>query len=412
MEAADVLAVDVEAVGVLRRRSGRPCGAGPAVAVEMLEGVRTCRARAADVAFLRQPPGRVASFGPSERRQVVEQRVGPHVGGVTLSARDLLGERDAPLEARTRHAHILETFLDDVDDFVAAIVRLNELGMSLDVPKQRLVVLRKAKEEVDLPDLARLLLVLGAAALLVQILLLLERLAALAIQPLVLLLEQGRLAGLGGTGLVETPKQLLDGELVSRIGGPDELVVRDRKFLPGRLEGGRQLIHEFLGRFPGRRRGAHDLDAVLVGAGEEMRVVPALAVMPCQSVRQYLLVGMSEMWASVDIIDGGGDVEASWHVIPRWMRRSTEYSRAVKSEERRPGWKARMELVRGGERPRGTSRAGSWRPGTQGRIVERVGERIPVRAVGLLPAAAVPALMIRAGWHVGVGDPVLASLVV
>jgi hypothetical protein len=61
--------------------------------------------------------------------------------------------------------------------------------MGVDVREQRLVVFGEAEEEVRLLDPLRLLLVLGAAALLVEVLLLLECLAALAVEPLVLLLE-------------------------------------------------------------------------------------------------------------------------------------------------------------------------------------------------------------------------------
>ena len=131
MEAADVLADEVErvrVVGVLRSRPRRPRAT---LAVQVLEVVLARGARPADVLLLGEPPQRVFAIGPAQGREVVEERIGPHVRHVPLGVRDLVGQRDAPCEIRPGHAHVLEPALDHVHHLVPAVIGPDEVGVGL-----------------------------------------------------------------------------------------------------------------------------------------------------------------------------------------------------------------------------------------------------------------------------------------
>ena len=334
VEAADVLADQMKRVGAERRGGAGPCRARPALAVQVLELVLPRGARSADLAFPRQPPERVASIGPAERREIVEQRVRPHVCGVPLAVRNLVGQRDAPGQPRAGDADVLKSLEDHVAHFVAAILGLDELGMGLQVGEERVVVLGEAEEEIPLANPARLLLVLGTPALFIEVLLLLEGLAALAIQALVLVLEQRRLAGLGRARVVEAAEQLLHGELVAGVRGADEAVVRDSELAPSGFEPRRQLVHERArSLLRGFGRGG-DLLPVLVGARQEEGRVAGLPMKAGEGVRQNLFVGVAEMRQAVDVVDRGGDVETLWHKAPGWRRPKIIANRASRRSRR------------------------------------------------------------------------------
>src|SRR5262249_2055656 len=160
---------------------------------------------------------------------------------------------------------------------------------------------REAEEEVGLANAARLLLVLGAPALLVEILLLLERLAAFAVEALVLVLEQRGITALGRPRLVQPPEQLLDRQLVTRIRGADEAVVGDPELAPGGFEARRQLVDELARSLLGGFGRPGDFLTVLVGAGQEERGIAGLAMKAGQRIRQDLLVGMAQVGQAIDV---------------------------------------------------------------------------------------------------------------
>src|SRR5262249_10740612 len=102
------------------------------------------------------------------------------------------------------------------------------------------------------------------------------------------------------------------------------------ELLPGGLEPWGQLVHE---RPRGLLRGfrcACDLLAVLVGAGQKERGIAGLTVKAGQRVRQDLLVGMAQMRQTIDVIDGGRDVETLWHGSPG-REEERDYSESRKS---------------------------------------------------------------------------------
>jgi len=218
--------------------------------------------------------------------------------------------RDPPRHAGPRDRHVLQPLLDHRQHLVAAVIRLDELRVGLDVGAQPVGVLRQPEEEVLLRQRLHRLLVHRAQLALEQVLGLVERLAGHAVEPLVL-------GQVDVAGRVAAPEDLLHRRLVAVLGGAHVAVVADVQRVPAGAEAGRQLVGEDLRVDAPRLRLARDLHAVLVGAGEEEGVVAALAVIARQAVGDQLLVGVAEVRAGVDVIDRGGDVEAASHGVSR-----------------------------------------------------------------------------------------------
>ena len=89
------------------------------------------------------------------------------------------------------------------------------------------------------------------------------------------------------------------------FGGADVVVVGDAHALPERLELGGDLVGELLRRDAGGGGAALDLLAVLVGAGEEEGVVAEEAVAAGDDVGGDGGVGVADVRARVDVVDGG-----------------------------------------------------------------------------------------------------------
>ena len=98
--------------------------------------------------------------------------------------------------------------------------------------------------------------------------------------------------------------------MVALLGGADEIVVRAVQPLDHGLEARRVALDQLLRRHAFPVRGLQHLDAVLVGAGEEINVV---AVEPHEAgdrVGRNRLVGVADMRRAVRIGDGRRDVIA------------------------------------------------------------------------------------------------------
>jgi len=112
----------------------------------------------------------------------------------------------------------------------------------------------------------------------------LERLAADAVPPLV-----GPLVEVVGPAGEDALDQRPDAGLVRRIGGADELIVRDAEPLPHRAERVRELVHELLRRNAPLLRGLRHLLPVLVHADEKVHVIAPKPVVPRHRVGADLL---------------------------------------------------------------------------------------------------------------------------
>ena len=108
-------------------------------------------------------------------------------------------------------------------------------------------------------------------------------------------------------------EQRLHGGVVAGLGGADEVVVGDVEAVPRGPEPGGVAVGLLLGGEPGLLGRLGHLQAVLVGAGEEVRVVAEQAVPAGERVGDHRRVGVPDVGRVVDVVDRRRDVEAVGH---------------------------------------------------------------------------------------------------
>ena len=240
-----------------------------------------------------------AGTGVRQRAQVVDQRVDP-------DPRDLLGiprDRHPPRLPLTADAEVLETRLDQAPRLVVTEPRKDEVRTLVVEIEQLLLKVREPKEPVLLFDVLRDRSVVGA----------------LPVDELVFrdegLVPDAVQARVGP--LVDVPvrpdslDELLDDVLVLLVSRPDE-EVRLRADAPGQrppvlLD---DLVDEHLRVETSLLRDPIHLRGMLVGPGQEERVLASLAVMAHEDVRRNRRVGVPDVRGRVDVEDGCGQVEA------------------------------------------------------------------------------------------------------
>ncbi len=242
----------------------------------------------------------------ADGRDVVHQRLEPHVDHVALVPRD----RDAPVEAGARDRQVLEAPADEREDLVARALGLDEVGALLVEREQPLAEVAHAEEVVLLLEQLDGLRMDGADELALERTRALEEvgglLVLLAADAVVALV----LARVDEPGVVEALQEDLDALLVAGVRGADEVVVGDVDGLEQRLPAlGDEAVGAGLGGGVVRRGGAEDLLPVLVGAREEPGVVAALAVPAGEHVGGDLGVRVPDVRDVVHVEDRRGDVE-------------------------------------------------------------------------------------------------------
>ena len=98
-------------------------------------------------------------------------------------------------------------------------------------------------------------------------------------------------------------------EAMPLLGRADEIVVADVELLPQLVMLGHDAVGQLDREDPFLRRGALDLLAVLVRAGEEPDVVAHPPPVAGDDVGDDVLVHVPDVRVVVDVVDGGGDVE-------------------------------------------------------------------------------------------------------
>ena len=106
---------------------------------------------------------------------------------------------------------------------------------------------------------------------------------------------------------LHTRKKLFHDPLVAWIGGADQAVVADLPAVPELAVLGAHAIAVGLGAEAGRLRGALDLLAVLVAAGDEHHPLPLQPLKPRQRITSQRRVGAAQMRLVVDVVEGGGE---------------------------------------------------------------------------------------------------------
>ena len=235
----------------------------------------------------------------ADRGRVVDQRVVPHV-------RDVLrvpGDRHAPRDRRAADREVLQPLTDDAERLVALAVGLHEVRMGVVPVEQALLVTAELEEVVLLLDELDRSVVDGAVPV-HQVALGVVGLAGNAVEPLVR-------AELDVAVVVDLLQPLLRRDVVARLGGADEVVVGDAELGPRALEALARLVGHLLGRKAALLGRPLDLQAVLVGAGEEVGVVTVESVPTGQRVGDDGRVRVPDVRRVVDVVDRRGDVEAA-----------------------------------------------------------------------------------------------------
>ena len=219
----------------------------------------------------------------SERRQVVRQRIEPHVHDVLR----IVGNRNAPLERRAADAEVLKTGFDEAPYLVQAEGGLQKIRVGFVEIEQRLLVLRKA--EVIALFLEALDLVAAGRALPVdQLRLGNEDLVDRAIPAFVVPLVDV------AVGRHAAP-QLLRRTVMSRLRRPDEIVVRDIQVPAHLTEARRDLLGKDLRLEPGFLCGALHFLTVLVGSRQKEHVVAQEPPRTRDRIRHHRGVGVSDV---------------------------------------------------------------------------------------------------------------------
>ena len=234
----------------------------------------------------------------SDRGDVVDQRVVPDVEDVLL----VPGDGYPPAQRRARDRDVPQAPLDEPERLVPLARRSHGVGSGV-VPLEQAILERAELEEIVLLfHLDHRSSVHGTVAV-DELLLGVVVLAGHAVEPAV-----G--AELDVAVVVDRLEEASYGEVVTRLGGANEVVVGDVQVCPGGdepLSGG---VGPGLGGHPVLPRRLGHLGPVLVGAGEEEHVVAEEAVPPAERVGVHRRVGVPDVRRVVDVVDRRGEEEA------------------------------------------------------------------------------------------------------
>ena len=259
----------------------------------------------ADNVQISRPTLLVAGVGEAGCGEVVGQRVKPHVRALRLTVGQHEREWHGPVETGARRRDVVETLRQQSENFVATALRFDERRIRGQQILQKALILREPEEPVALLDFLERARGMQHALALDDIGVLLEGLTAHAIHAGI-----GALIKVIRIALGDHPDQRLHAGLVVRLGGANELIVRNAESGPDRLKARRDFIGEGLRRHAILRRGLLHLLAMFVHADQQMHVVAALATIARDHIGADLLERVAQMWIAIRVIDGGGQIES------------------------------------------------------------------------------------------------------
>ena len=233
-----------------------------------------------------------------ERAQIVDERVRPDVGDLSLVPR----QWDAPRLAGATDREVAQAAGDEALDLVEPEVRLHEVGPLGEQLEQLVLVGREAEEVVLLLDPFRLGVVERALAV-DELVFGLERLAPDAVEPCVDVLVDIAV-------VVDPLQELADERLVPFVARPDEEIGLGIQARREAAPGLGDLVDVLLRVEALALSDPPDLRRVLVDAGEEERLVAALATVPRENVGGDRRVRVPDMGLVVHVVDRRCHVEA------------------------------------------------------------------------------------------------------
>ena len=215
---------------------------------------------------------------------IVGKRIQPNVNNMAR----VKVYRNTPAERGAGNTQVLKSRLEEVVyHLVLAALRLNELGVLLDVLHQAVGVLAHAEEVCLLLSVYTRAAAVRAAAVL-QLALGPEGLTRLAVFALVRTLVNIAL-------IIKLFEDLLHFFLMHRVGGADEFVIGGVHQIPDGLNLTGNLINVLLRRNAGCLGLLLNLLTMLVRTGLEVNIVTGHALVACDSVGQHDLVGVADV---------------------------------------------------------------------------------------------------------------------
>src|ERR1035437_8346271 len=229
---------------------------------------------------------------------------GGHVGGECVKpdvehVLGFVGHGDAPLDGRAGDGEILQTLLDEGDDFVAARFGLNEIGLVFVELQEFSGVFGKLEIIIFFGDGFG-----GAAAIRAGT-------AGLGVVHIGVI-EDAVLAGV--VAFINLPpfaaaaEQILDAVGMAVAGGALEAIDVEAENLPLLAELFRDGVGIFLGSFSLGNGCAFDVDAVLIGAGGEDGMKALHPFERPDGIGGDGGVGVADVGGGVGVVDGGGEV--------------------------------------------------------------------------------------------------------
>ena len=259
----------------------------------------------ADEVVLHGPAGFELAFAAlvavADAGEVREQRVGPHVGNMSLVKR----HGHAPVERGTADGEVFQAALHERDDLVATGFRADEVGMLVVELEQRLLELGQLEEPVLLAaGLLHRALAVGADEL--AVLVLLE--VGLGVVSFLVHTIPAFVAALVAVALVvEVLPELLHGAGMARLSRAHEIGVGDVEKIPHVAESRLHGVAPFLRRHALRGGRVGDLLAMLVHAGDERHVVAIHALVARDGVGCDGGVRRAQMRCGIHVINRCGE---------------------------------------------------------------------------------------------------------
>ena len=250
-------------------------------------------------------PGRfVARVGEARDREVVDQRLEPHVHHVGI----VVGPRNAPRDPGAAHRDllVLGPLVDDVVDLVVFRFGLDEIGLGPVQVEQLLSEPADLEEVVGFLDPLDLAGGVRRALSVHEVLVHLECLTAHAVVAGVHTLRDV-------PSLLDAVEQLLHGPFVPGLGGAYEDVVTDGELFPRSLERRGDPVHPRLRVLSRLLGGLGHLLPVLVHPDREVDILTAQPPVPGHTVGADLLVGVPQVGLAVRVVDCGGDEVLTCH---------------------------------------------------------------------------------------------------
>ena len=245
----------------------------------------------------------------ADGRHIVDEGVVPDVEDVLLVPRD----PDAPIDGGPSDGDVVESTFDEAERLVALRLGQDDMGVGRIPVDQRLLKGAQFEEVVlFLQELERGSVV-GAQIALEDLVGCVVALTGDTVEtPIGVLVDVAV--------VVDPTQELLHAGGVPRLGGPDEVVVRDPETGPSLGEPGGHLVGPLQGSHPLLFGSPCHLLSVFVSAGQEEDIVTDQPVPTGQGVGVDRRVGVPDVGRVLDVVDGRGD-EVSGHCLSAYRPR-------------------------------------------------------------------------------------------